>query len=239
MDNNKVILSLIWKEWHEQRWKLAFGCVLLMSLALIGLQARLTRDEGIVALTMALGGVLLPIFVAMGLVASERAEGTFTTLMSMPVRPHTVFAVKLVIGAALTAMPLVGAAAVTLLVAGNREMATSMIVRVYIVGIVLAAMTMIWTVCLGVRQPTEARTGMIGLGVLVFWGLTVVALATVSPRPEDLVSAFHPIGVLLWASTDAALQSHILPVVLIQSFYIFLLLVWAGHRIGRPGRTRQ
>ena len=238
MDNNKVILSLIWKEWHEQRWKLAFGCVLLMSLALIGLQARLTRDEGIVALTMALGGVLLPIFVAMGLVASERAEGTFTTLMSMPVRPHTVFAVKLVIGAALTAMPLVGAAAVTLLVAGNREMATSMIVRVYIVGIVLAVMTMIWTVCLSIRQPTEARAGMIGLGVLVFWGIVAAVLPTVTPRPDDLVCAFHPLAVFTWVGTDLIPGPNLLAVVLIQSFYIVLLLVWAGLRIGRPGRTR-
>ena len=37
--------SLLWKEWHEQSWKLGFGCVVLGALALIGLHSRIIADE--------------------------------------------------------------------------------------------------------------------------------------------------------------------------------------------------
>src|SRR5689334_8801214 len=41
----RTMRSLLWKEWHEQSWKLAFGCVVLAALAVIGLRARVVADD--------------------------------------------------------------------------------------------------------------------------------------------------------------------------------------------------
>lgn len=36
--------ALLWKEWREQRWKMAFGRVMLCGFCAIGLQTRLIPD---------------------------------------------------------------------------------------------------------------------------------------------------------------------------------------------------
>ena len=72
---------LIWKEWHEQSWKLGFGCIVLASFSLIGLRARTTSDEMIVMCVCIMGVGLLPILSSTGLVPAERSEGSLEALL--------------------------------------------------------------------------------------------------------------------------------------------------------------
>ena len=90
----KIVRSLLWKEWHEQRWKLAFGSVILMGLVSVGLQARLLPDRDILLLAIFVGSYLLPVFVAMGLVAAEQGEGSLHTLLALPLRPWIMLGVN-------------------------------------------------------------------------------------------------------------------------------------------------
>ena len=71
-----MIRPLIWKEWQEQRWKLAFGCVLMLGYTAIGFRTRILRDIEIIISSLVLGSIFLPIFVSFGLVAAERSAGT-------------------------------------------------------------------------------------------------------------------------------------------------------------------
>ena len=79
-----MVRSLFWKEWHEQRWKLGFGSIILMSFAAISLRARLMPDEDVVVTVVAIAGLLLPVLVSMGLVAPERADGSLRSLRALP-----------------------------------------------------------------------------------------------------------------------------------------------------------
>jgi hypothetical protein len=56
-----MMRSLIWKEWHEQRWQLAFGCVMLMSFAAIALRARLVSDETMAFIVIAIAALILSV----------------------------------------------------------------------------------------------------------------------------------------------------------------------------------
>src|ERR1041384_1963313 len=64
-----MLTQLIWKQWKEQGWRVMFATVVLCGFVAIGLRARVGRDSGIVILTAALGAFILPIFIAMGLLA--------------------------------------------------------------------------------------------------------------------------------------------------------------------------
>src|SRR5687767_3135298 len=114
--------SLIWKEWREQRWKLGFGCVLLMGFTLVGLRTRISPDEGIIGMVTFFGALLLPVLNAMGLVAAERDEGSLQTLLRLPISPKRIFLVKTAMGAIVAAAPFLACALIAFFIAGGREM---------------------------------------------------------------------------------------------------------------------
>src|SRR5688500_5636332 len=91
--------SLVWKEWHEQRWRLWFGAALLGMFTLIGLRTRIMPDEQIVIFAMIVGGIFFPLMVAMGLIAPERAEGTIVRLLALRVPRCKVLVAKTFAGA--------------------------------------------------------------------------------------------------------------------------------------------
>ncbi len=54
-----TIRSLLWKEWHEQRWRMAFGCVQMAAFAGDRPDRRILPD--IVVLGMNNGGRRIPL----------------------------------------------------------------------------------------------------------------------------------------------------------------------------------
>src|SRR5688572_16744284 len=97
--------SLVWKEWHEQRWKLGFGCALMMGFTFIGLRTRVMPDQAVISFGLFLSGLLLPLMVSMGLVAPERADGSLVRLLSLPVPAWHVLAAKAAIGTVAVTVP--------------------------------------------------------------------------------------------------------------------------------------
>jgi ABC-type transport system involved in multi-copper enzyme maturation permease subunit len=231
--------SLVWKEWHEQRWRLWFGVFLVGMFTLIGLRTRIMPDEQIIILTIMVGGMLFPLMVSMGLVAPERTEGTIVRLLALPVPPWKVLAAKGVVGAAVCAAPVVVSALIALLVAGNREMAWGELIGLYALatGVTLAVFT--WLTAAAVRQPSEARAGLVGIGVMIGWFLLMMVAAAIGSElfnrapVEDWVAMFGPFGLV-------ALKSSAVPgaaVIAIQAVSLALVWWWAAARIGKPGKV--
>ena len=228
--NHRILRNLAWKEWHEHGWKMAFGCALLASLCFIGLRSRIVEDRAVLLLTAFLGGLLLPVFVAMGLVAEDRSRGSLKVLLSMPVRPTAVLAIKVVVGVLITVVPLAAAAGVVLMVAGEREMASEMTLRAFLETSVLAVLTMVWTVCFGVRQGSEARVGLVGLAVLTVWGIAMVLMS----EADHTLVTLHPFILLTWAFTDRMSPGDVLLTCCVHVVVIVALLAWAAWRLGCP-----
>ena len=99
------IRTLLWKEWHEHRWKLVFGCVMLMAYVAIGLRARLWPDIVTVAAGLFPGAFILAVFTTMGITATERNEGSFDVLLSRPISPRKILAVKTLVAIPVSATP--------------------------------------------------------------------------------------------------------------------------------------
>jgi hypothetical protein len=168
--------KLIWKEWHEQSWKLAFGCVVLASLAVIGLRARLVADDTMIMWVCFLGLAFLPVLASTGLIPAERAEGTFESLLSLPIASWKILSVKTAMGILLCAVPMIVAAAASVFMAGGREMPTAAILDLYGRSALTALSLFLWMQASTAHLSSEARAGLLGVGILIFWVMATLGL---------------------------------------------------------------
>lgn len=190
--------QLIWKEWHEQRWKLGFGCIVLCAFALIGLRTRAVPDESIMVGTCALGILLLPILTAAGLIPAERGEGTLRTLLALPVAPWKVLAAKAILGAMLCAGPILAAAIVSLLMARGREISNGATWEIYGRAVAVALFLFAWMLWSTARSPSEGRAAALCVGVLILWLLATRGLIAEShPARNGMAESHAPF--MLWA----------------------------------------
>jgi hypothetical protein len=239
---NSMIQSLLWKEWHEQRWRLAFGCVMMAALPATGLMVRMVPDWAVVVVTMLVGGLLLPIFATMGLIAPERADRTLGSLLILPVSSRAVVAIKLAVGLVTCLVPLACAGMVILLVAGGRELPASRLLAMCSGSALLAGVLLVWTLAFSVGQPTEARVGLVGLGVIAAWVMLtmVMNMVWVLGRRDlvelPIVKAISPSLVLDDAFHGRWPSGHFM---LIQGLCAVCLLMWAQRCVRVQGRERS
>ena len=163
------IKSLLWKEWHEQRWKAAFAAAILIAFTAIGLMTRMLGDGEIIIMSGIFAAIIYPVLVTMGLVATERADRTFGSLMVLPERPWRILAVKVVVGMAVLGIPIVLAATVAFVMAGRHKTQIDEYLMVYFSIFWIGLQFMIWTLAFGIGQPSAARVGLVGVGVFIGW----------------------------------------------------------------------
>jgi ABC-type transport system involved in multi-copper enzyme maturation permease subunit len=161
--------QLIWKEWHEQRWKLGFGCIVLCAFALIGLHARIVADQLIIVGTCAMGVLILPILAAAGLFPAERGQGTLQGLLALPIARLKLLAAKTIPGLMLCTVPLFAAAAVSVLMTQRREISNAAALEMYGRAALTATSLFAWMLALTARSPNEGRGAALAVGVLVCW----------------------------------------------------------------------
>jgi ABC-type transport system involved in multi-copper enzyme maturation permease subunit len=220
-----IFQKLIWKEWREQRWKIAYMSFLMLSLAVIGLRTRMLPDIAVLAFDAFFGAFLLPIFVGMGLFASEKSEGTLSMLTSLPIKPWKIFTVKMIHAVVICAIPFAVTLAAVLFLAGDREVDTATIVRAYLICYLFSIVFLSWIVGFGIGQPTEARTALVALAVVLAWSFFAAA--------ED---SFNPSGYLFAIVTPFGFienidhPSHRLEVFSSQMGIAIVLLIQASIR---------
>jgi len=233
-----VIGKLIWKEWREQRWKLALGCVALTGFVLVGLRTRIVMDRMIIMMGGLVAAFALPIFVGMDLVAGDRSTGSLESLLKLPVPAREILLVKLGVGAMACIGPIVVATVVSCVVAGGREMSTARILQLYAGMAGFALVLLAWVAAFGVRQPTEARAALVGLAVVfAWWVIALVYSESLEQRLPEWIIVLHP-GSLLVVVDE--LDMHWLRGAIPVQAAIAGALVWWGTRrfssAGRCGR---
>lgn len=231
---------LFWKEWREQRWRLAFGSVLLAAFAAIGLRSRMIPDEGVFAIAILIGCFGLPLLTAMAVTGSERAEGSLDHLLALPVPAWKTLLVKLAVAALNCVGPLAAALAVSLVYARGREFSLSLTVWGFAAGMWMAVNLLVWTAALGVGQPNEARVGVAGLVVLALWSFYMFILEfSVWGSTERLLASPDPIEIFVWLdnfSGNLPFGRKALELALIlssQSLILVALFAWTLKRLRR------
>jgi len=226
--------QLIWKEWHEQNWRLGFGCIVLGAMALIGLHARLIADDDMMLWVGFIGITLLPVLSSTGLLPAERSEGSFESLLALPVAPWKILAAKTAMGLLLCVGPLAVAAAISLIVAGGREMTDGDIVHFYAASSIAAVSLFIWMMALTSRLPSEGRSALVAIGILIIWSIATGSAAAGGLNSEAaprLLKATSPL-MSVWASDPNSLP--LIAVVIVQAIIAIALWTWMARRIVPP-----
>ena len=232
-----MIKPLIWKEWHEQRWKLVFGCVLFMGYTAIGLQSRLWPDEIMVFTTCCWGAPFLSIFVVMGLFSVEKQERTLGRLLSLPVKTWQIYVVKLLVGGIICILPMLGSMLVSLFIAAGREMTAWRIITPYLGSMAFILAMFIWSASIGVRQPSESRAALVSIAIFIGWVAIVIVANEMIARPLNRWSlAITPFGFFeIGWDRDYSLLPKTIP---IQLLFAGCLIIWGARRFSKLEKTK-
>lgn len=150
-----MLKALLWKEWHEHRWRVALTCVWLLGLTAIVLRTRIMPDSQLLNIIGILTAFILPIFVGMGLFASERHNGTLVYLTVQPVSRSRVLAAKVIIGLLALVAPMAICGAAFCLAEGGREIGSAEIVSGLAAATLLSVVLFAWQLLAGLRCRRE------------------------------------------------------------------------------------
>ncbi len=230
-----MIKPLMWKEWHEQRWKVAFGTIMLASFAGSLLAARILSYKEAVYVTWLIGGMILALYSAMGVFAPEKSNKTVAFLSSRPIEPWKVFLCKWFFGWLNFAGPLLFCslcAAVYFLVYPQGR-SFEMLFRGTCVSLALGTMFYSMTCCFAPRKSGEALVGLTGLIVFfVFIVHILIAQSTLQPSfrggslLQEMLVLINP---LLWIRVIEGRHSYMdLSILILEQAVLFAFTMWIG-----------
>lgn len=229
--------SLLWKEWHEVSWKAFYGAAIVSIFAAVGLRTRIMHDGMLMAMGLLIWcSCAVPLFISMGLFASEKEEGTLGRLFELPASRWRVFIAKVTAGAIACWVTVAAFFITATLATGGREEPVWNIFRISLASGFMAMASVAWIVAFAIRQPTEARAGLVGLAVFGFWGLWSAVPGVLPQESAKWIVMFHPLNYAYLFFIDNALMIIVraLPVILPA----LLLLYGAGSKFTDLGRER-
>lgn len=230
-----MISPIVWKEWHEQRWKMAFGTVMLVFFTGSMAAARVLSAREAATGVWVFGGMILSLYSAMGVFAPERTGGTVTFLASKPLDPRAVFLTKWFFGWLNIILPMAACGLLIVVLEGSQVVNWDAFVVRPAVGASVATMFYTMTCCLAPRRWGEAQVGFFGLMVLLAYFLHMVicthwvsnSLSTSlsAPVPAIILGALNPLDLLAQLDPGGAMRA---PIVIPVQLILFTLVMWIG-----------
>lgn len=233
-----MIRPLIWKEWREQRWKMAFGTIMLAFFTGTMLAAKTTTDQEIVVVVLFLGGLILSLYSAMGVFAPERAGGTTIFLASKPIAAWKVFICKWFFGWLNFIVPVLvcGLGLAVVIQANPRMYGMEYFMIVLFEGLCMATVFYSMTCCFAPRKSSEAFVGFIGL--LIFLAILshlMIMEITCGLSSDDefsivkqMVLFINPYACLIFMYYKNS-NLHI-GILVIEQIILLTLTMWVGFR---------
>jgi hypothetical protein len=216
--------SLLWKEWLEQSWKLAFGCIVLAALTLIGLRARIVADDTMAMTVCFVAMTLLPVLSSTGLVPAERSEGAFDALVALPVQPWRIFLAKMILGLLLCVVPVMLAGIASVILTRGREMTSGQMIDLYLRSTLATVSLFLWMVFVTLRLPSEGRAALVAMGMWIIWALATIGLT--APEVPSWVRAISPLAFVHGIAGGADELPPLLLVLVVQA--VIAAGLWFG-----------
>lgn len=236
-----MLKALLWKEWHEQRGRMALATVWLLGMTAIGLKTRIVPDGAILAVIWVGTAAVLPLFVGMGLFASERSGGTLAFLLAQPVRRGEVLAAKAIVGLLAYGAPFVVCGTATCLTVSGREMNLALLIGITASVIAFGLVLLAWQLLAGLRCRREETYALVGMGALGAWGLYALIWAELdlSGRLGLWGWALPPFAIMNLPDWNHQPSSENWAVVVTQGLILtgLSLSLWLRFRRLREGRS--
>jgi ABC-type transport system involved in cytochrome c biogenesis permease component len=226
---------IAWKEWREQRWKTAFGTVMVLAFAGSIVSSRVMTAREAAGVIWIFCILLLPLYSAMGVFAPEHECGTLAFLASKPLRPARVFLAKWFFGWLNVMAPMLACAALALLLDRQRlHLPVDLWLAVCATSLATIYYTM--TCCLAPRRASEAQVGFCGILLALGCFLHMIIIAHWTPHLGDdpslarmILGGLNPLFAfknMIQNYSDPTLST----VLAIEQCALFALLMWFGYR---------
>lgn len=164
-----MLKALLWKEWHEQRWRVALATVWLLGMTAIGLKTRIMSDDNTLAAIWSTGVILLPTFLGMGLFATERKDKTLAYLLVQPVSRNQILIAKVTAGLLACVTPFLISGAAVCLAVGGREVSSAYLATGFAVLSALGIVLFAWELLAGLRCRRQETYILVSGIVLGCW----------------------------------------------------------------------
>jgi ABC-type transport system involved in multi-copper enzyme maturation permease subunit len=249
--------SLIWKEWHEHKWKLVATTAVFCGVVLTA-AALYEIDEvfGIAAALISFCIVPMAFFVGLGAAAGERGAGTMAFTQSLPVPMWRVAVAKLSMGLLTMVIPtlltvaLIAAwMAVVSLVNPEQNQSALRQVDIHsatghwyldclLICSSLGVSILIWAAAAGVNRRDEVVAGGYAVGAIVGWWLLLFAFFVAFgsgtwPTFEAVLLATAPAGFIVAGGIAIDQALSLAPVIITASAVHLLLAASYVWRLGR------
>jgi hypothetical protein len=236
-----MIKPLLWKEWHEQSWKILFGTVMLVFFTGSLLAAGITSSQENLLAFWLLGGLVLSLYSAMGTFAPEITDGTKMFLASKPVEPWKTFSAKWFSGWLNFAVPMIICSLVlasfSLLNQEARFNSSVNIIRGTFVGIYMGTVFYSLTCCLAPRKGGEALVGFTGC-IIFFLILLHMEISQFVINASAYSNGFSFSQQLFMFINPLSLLNIMVPIsgnrypylIIIEQGILFAFTLWIGFR---------
>ena len=233
--NREMILQLVCKEIRESWSAAALGMFLIGGFAMVSLQSRLIPDFTTLVICMFMSAIFAAIC-GMSPIASEREAGTLNLLKLLPIKPWQFLLVKLLVAAVIVAMPMLFAWLIFSVMVAGRELQMQKIHAGCWCSVLLSSMIVCWPVCIGIRQRTETRVGLLALGLIVsgiFFVCLMDNLSHLSQMFINWILLFCPLS--LFAAIGGEYGKYGLLYSLAANLLMLgLLFTYASWQLSRP-----
>lgn len=232
---NGIWKSLLWKEWREQRWRLAVLTAVILGVATIPLLIVPEGANGLGFLqsTLTMYSVLAGMFVGTSVAASENSRRTMRFLQALPTPTWMPALVKLCVAVVVAILPILVLICAYCVSAGISDELTMSALS----GMLGVASMLLWTAATGANRSDEIRAGAIAFLTCASFWLIFILIVSNHLLPKNTLNALLlalPGGpyVLIWAVTHISATSAY-PGLLIALFSHGAALSWYLKRYGK------
>jgi ABC-type transport system involved in multi-copper enzyme maturation permease subunit len=192
------IRALFWKEWRQMQWRWIFSLVICCLFVFVGLKTRVMGDQTIVLFGFGICAFLIPLFIAMGLVAEEREQGNLGMQLKLPVAAWKVYVAKMAMGTVAVAIPAIACLIIALMLAGDRETTSEEFIMIYIFAVLFGTVFMVWIVVFSMKRKTQWAAALTGIVILAVWGIVMICddifLSSIGRDPWNFLLIITPLG---------------------------------------------
>lgn len=165
------MLKLLWKEWHENLWKLGFGLTASAAFTVMLFRIRLFPDMANCAVISVAQLFVIPVVYALDLFSGEMSNRTIHLLFKVPVPRWQIFFAKYLMALGCMALIFLGAGLLMELLAHGREAEAGMLFRMNGLFGVCAGLVLTWFSAFGSQSRSEAGSLVALFGVVIGWGI--------------------------------------------------------------------
>jgi ABC-type transport system involved in multi-copper enzyme maturation permease subunit len=165
------MLKLLWKEWQENLWKLAFGLTVSAAFTVMLFRIRLFPDMANCAIISIAQLFVMPVVYALDLFSGEMSNRTIHLLFKVPVPRWKIFFSKYMMAMGCVGLIFLSTSLLMEILGHGREAEPGMLTRINGMFGMCAGVLLTWFSAFGCQSRSEAGSLVALFAVVIGWGI--------------------------------------------------------------------